>query len=244
MDYKTLFSQTKDLSLLLVEDYEPLRNDMAEVLGDLFKTVAVASNGVEALGLYDEYHKKNEVTFDIVVSDIVMPVMNGVDLCEILKERNADQQIVVLSAHTDTEYLLRLINLGIAQFLNKPIQQERLFDTLFFVSGNIGKEESVLTDISIVDLGENIFWDKKKDVLMRNRLPTTLTKHEILLMQLFVEKSEEVCTSDDIMNYFYLEGIELNEKNIRNMVFKLRKKLPDSAINSIYGFGYKLIPAN
>ena len=48
MNYKTLYEKTKDLSFLLVEDYEPLQNDMVEVLEDLFKTVAVASNGVEA----------------------------------------------------------------------------------------------------------------------------------------------------------------------------------------------------
>ncbi len=243
-DFKTLFSKTKDLSLLLVEDYEPLRNDMAEVLEDLFKTVIVASNGVEGLGLYDEYYKKNEAAFDIVISDIVMPVMNGVDLCEILKKRNEDQQIVILSAHTDTEYLLRLINLGIAQFINKPIQQDRLFDTLFYVSGKITKEEVVLPESPIVNLGENVCWNKARNMLTRDRYPTALTRHEILLMQLFVKKVEQVCTSDDIMHYFYLEGVDLDEKNIRNMVFKLRKKLPNSAINSIYGLGYKLIPVH
>ena len=62
MDYKTLFSQTKDLSLLLVEDYEPLRNDMAEVLEDLFDIVTVASNGSEALMLYQAYYAMHNRT--------------------------------------------------------------------------------------------------------------------------------------------------------------------------------------
>jgi len=243
MDYKTLFSHTKDLSLLLVEDYEPLRNDMAEVLEDLFKTVAVASNGVEALGLYDAYQTENHALFDIVISDIVMPAMNGVDLCEILKKRNEDQQIIILSAYTDTDYLLRLINLGIAQFINKPIQQEQLFDTLFYVSEKVSREEVIITETSLMDLGENVFWYKDRHVLTRDRLPTVLTRHEILLMQLLVEKVEQVCSSDDIMHYFYLQGVDLNEKSIRNMVFKLRKKLPNKAINSIYGLGYQLTPA-
>ena len=244
MDFRTLFSKTEDLTLLLVEDYEPLRTDMAEVLEDLFKTVVVASNGVEGLGLYDEYMVKNQKAFDIVISDIVMPVMNGVDLCEILRQRNKDQQIIILSAHTDSEYLLRLINLGIAQFINKPIEQDVLFDTLYDVSGKITKEELVLPASPIIDLGENVCWNRERDMLLRDRLPAALTRHEILLMQLFVEKVEQVCTSDDIMHYFYLQGVDLNEKSIRNMVFKLRKKLPNKAINSIYGLGYKLTPAN
>ena len=244
MDFRTLFSKTEDLTLLLVEDYEPLRKDMAEVLEDLFKTVAVASNGVEGLGLYDEYVVENQKAFDIVISDIVMPVMNGVDLCEILRQRNKDQQIIILSAYTDSKYLLRLINLGIAQFINKPIEQERLLDTLYEVCGNITKEELVLPESPIIDLGENVCWNRERDMLLRDSLPAALTRHEILLMQLFVEKVEQVCTGDDIMHYFYLQGVDLNEKSIRNMVFKLRKKLPNKAINSIYGLGYKLTPAH
>jgi len=242
IDYKTLFAQTKECSLLLVEDYEPLRDDMAEVLEDLFSTVAVASNGVEALGLYDEYRAEHHRTFDVVITDIQMPLMNGVDLCEILRERNAEQQIIVLSAHTDSEYLLRLINLGIAQFINKPIQHDRLLDTLSFVCGKINKKEEAAPKSSLIELGDKVFWDKERSVLMQNRYPVSLTRHEILLMQLLVEKVEQVCTGDDIMHHFYLEGIDLSEKSIRNLVFKLRKKLPSRAIESIYGMGYKLIP--
>ena len=242
VDYKTLYAQTKDLSLLLVEDYEPLRNDMAEVLEDLFETVVVASNGVEALGLYDEYSAAHQKSFDIVISDIEMPLMNGVDLCEILRQRDEEQQIIILSAHTDSEYLLRLINLGIAQFINKPIQHECLLDALFYVCGKVSSEERDLPETHIVDLGENTFWDKKKDLLTQNSSHIALTRHEILLMQLLVEKAEQVCTGDDIMQYFYLKGIDLSEKSIRNLVFKLRKKLPPAVIESIYGMGYKLIP--
>ena len=241
MDYKTLFTQTKDLTVLLVEDYEPLRNDMAEMFEDLFKRVDVASNGAEALTMYEKYQAEHSRTFDIVISDIVMPVMNGVDLCEILRKQNEEQQIIILSAHTDTEYLLRLINLGIAQFINKPVQHERLLDALIYVCAKINKEEERLPESTLFDMGEEIIWDKKKHILMKRRVPVILTRHEILLMHLFVEKEEEVCTNGDIMHYFDLQGVDLGEKSIRNLVFKLRKKLPDSAVSSIYGMGYKLI---
>ena len=174
MDYKTLFSHTKDLTLLLVEDYEPLRKDMAEMLEDLFKEVVVASNGAEGLGLYNEYQVEHDRTFDIVISDIVMPVMNGVDLCEILRKQNEEQQIIILSAHTDSEYLLRLINLGIAQFINKPVQHERLLDTLAYVCNKINKDEEVLPESTIFDMGEDILWYKEKNILMRDRLACSI----------------------------------------------------------------------
>ena len=240
IDFKTLFVQTKDLTVLLVEDYEPLRNDMAEVLEDFFKTVVVAANGVEALTYYDAQHETHGKAFDIVISDIEMPLMNGVELSAKLRERNEKQQIIILSAHTDTEYLLGLINLGIAQFINKPIQHERLLDTLSFVCDKIHKEKEVLPESMMFDMGENIVWDKDKSLLMMSGEIVTLTRHEILLMQLLMQKEEQVCTNEDILAYFYLEDIDLEEKNIRNLVFKLRKKIPKNTIESIYGMGYKL----
>jgi len=241
MNYKTLYEKTKDLSLLLVEDYEPLRDDMAEVLEDLFKTVAVASNGVEALKLYKAYAQEHGKHIDIVISDIVMPYMNGVDLCEILRKENEAQPIIILSAYTDSEYLLRLINLGIAQFINKPIEQDELLETLYAVSEKLQLKEPELVS-RFVELGDDTQWDTQRNLLLRDQYPVSLTRHEGIVMQLFVEKSEQVCTAEEIMHYFYLQGIDLDEKNIRNLVFKLRKKLPKRAIESIYGLGYKLMP--
>ncbi len=242
MKYKRLFSQTKVLSLLLVEDYEPLRNDMAEVLGDLFKTVTVASDGSEALKLYQEYYATYNKDFDIVVTDIQMPVMNGVELSEAIRDINADQQIIVLSAYTDSDYLIKLINLGISKFISKPIKDEELMDTFYHVSKKINTAKLEALNVQMVDLGENYTWDKEKYLLKQDDNTVDLTRYELLLMQLLVQKGEQACTNDDIMQEFYNNDIDISEKSIRNLVFKLRKKLPDSAISSIYGVGYKFMP--
>ena len=242
MDYKTLFSQTKDLSLLLVEDYEPLRIDMAEVLEDLFKTVTVAKDGSEALKLYHEYYETYNKSFDLILTDIQIPVMNGVELSEAVMHINEAQPIIVLSAHTDSDYLLRLINLGVAQFITKPIKNEELLDALFHVSKKINTTKAEFKNILLVELGENYIWDREKFLLKKDTNIVDLTRHELLLMQLLVEKGEQICTNDDIMHDFYEQGIDIAEKSIRNMVFKLRKKLPENVINSIYGMGYKFTP--
>ena len=240
MNYKTLFSQTKDLSLLIVEDYEPLRNDMLDVLGELFRTVSVASNGKKALKIYQEYYKKEDKSFDLVITDIQMPVMDGVELSEALRAINADQEIIVLSAHTDSSHLLRLINLGIAQFLTKPINNKSLIEILCQVSKKINTSEDDFKNVLLADLGENYIWDKKKNVLKHDNVTVDLTRHELLLLQFFVTRSELVCTNIDITQEFYAYNIDVSEKSIRNLVFKLRKKLPENTIESIYGVGYKL----
>jgi len=131
IDYRTLYEQTKTLSVLLVEDFEPLRQQMLEILEDLFKTVLVASDGKEALSLYQHACENNSMAIDLVISDIQMPNMDGVVLTQKIRELNPEQAIIILSAHTDSKYLIELINMGISKFLTKPIEQEEFFDILY-----------------------------------------------------------------------------------------------------------------
>lgn len=239
VDYSTIFSQTKDLTVLLVEDYEPLRNDMAEIFDDLFKNVVVASDGAEALKLYQSYLAEYNASFDLLITDIQMPMMNGVELSYRIREIDPDQEIIVLSAHTDTEFLLQLINLGISQFLTKPIKQDELMDALYNVSKKIITDKPSTSDSSILQLGGGFAWDRKKCILLSDGLSVELTKYELILLQLFIEKAEQVCSTEEILYYFDDFQIEMSKKSIRNLVSKLRKKLPSSFISNIYGMGYK-----
>ena len=242
INFKTLYEKTKTCSLLLVEDYEPLRDDMGEVLEDFFATVTLASNGVEAIGLYDKYSKEGGSYYDVVITDIQMPMMDGIDLAEEIRKRNPKQQIIVLSAYTDSEYLLRLINIGIAQFINKPVERDDLMEALFAVCNNRPEDEIGKEEYHIVALGDGVVWNKQSKTLRKEGYPLSLTRHESVLMQLFVDRANQVCTAETIMQHFYLQGVELSERSIRNLVSKLRKKLPKRAIKSIYGMGYRLVP--
>lgn len=239
MNYKTLISQTRNLSVLLVEDYEPLRNDMAEILEEFFKTVIVAINGAEALKLFENYHTTHNKYFDLVISDIQMPIIDGVELSERLRRIQEEQPIIILSAHTDSEYLLRLINLGISKFLTKPIEYEELIDILYKESIKINTSSVAFKDLQFVNLGGNYIWDKNKSLLKKDDLLISLTRHEIFLLKLLIDKEEEVCTNEIIMGMFYDNSIDIGEHNIRNLVFKLRKKMPEKCISSVYGLGYK-----
>lgn len=241
-NYSILYTQAKNLSLLLVEDYEPLRSDMLEILDEFYDVVTIAENGKDGLRLYKEYYEEHHQYFDIVISDIQMPVMNGIELSKKIKEINSDQQIIVLSAHTDSEYLLELINFGIAQFITKPIDHYKLLDTLYFVGTKIVDTETEKRDQSIMKLTELFSWDREKDLLKCGDKPIELTQHEIILMRLLVKKSHQICTNDDIIEEFYINNVDLSQRNIRNLVFKLRKKLSKNLINSIYGMGYKFTP--
>jgi len=90
----------------------------------MFATVIVADNGNDALNLYREYYDKNQKYIDIVLTDIEMPKMDGIELSEKIMQINKEQDIIVISAYTDTKHLIKLINIGVAQFITKPIETE------------------------------------------------------------------------------------------------------------------------
>lgn len=230
----------KRLSLLFVEDNEALRSRMCEMLGEYFYRVESAVDGIDGLEKY-RVSLTDKKPYDIIISDIRMPRLNGVEFAEAVRGLREDQPIIILSAHAEAEYLLSLINIGISQFITKPIEYQQMFDTLYKVCGKIGDEASVApVASSIIEISEDVFWDKEKSLLVEKGSPVSLTKYEILLMELLIAKFEQVCSSDEVLYHFDRHNIDVSSDNLRGQFMRLRKKLPEKALSSIYGMGYRL----
>ena len=128
---------TKDLKILYAEDDLELQKQTRELFEVLFSSVTVASDGAEALAYYEKE------AFDMVISDIKMPVMDGIELSTRIREKNPYQCIIIISAYNDTEYLMKFINLNIRQFLQKPINIDNMIETLYFTAKNIVNEKMI-----------------------------------------------------------------------------------------------------
>lgn len=127
----------KGMSVLYVEDEALIRDNNKLFFDTIFSDVQTASNGAEGLKLYE---KK---VFDIVITDIIMPEMNGVMMVRKIKELNPKQSIIITSASEESKNLLELINLGVAQFLLKPIKTEQIILILNEVVTNIYNQRKV-----------------------------------------------------------------------------------------------------
>jgi YesN/AraC family two-component response regulator len=115
---------TEHLNILYVEDEPDIRDYLIPILKQLFHNVIVAHDGLEGLETYEECH----IDIDIVLTDISMPKMDGLEMSKEIKNRKKDQHIIVLSAHNDAEYLLEAIEVGVEYFILKPIQYDKMFD--------------------------------------------------------------------------------------------------------------------
>lgn len=113
------------LKLLYVEDNPQVRNETAELFIPLFESVDVAVDGVEGLEAY------NKNTYDLVITDINMPRLNGIEMIEKIREIHPEQKIIAISAHDEPEILLGLIRKGINSFILKPINLDEMFTVLY-----------------------------------------------------------------------------------------------------------------
>lgn len=126
------------LKALYVEDDELIRIETEMILGEYFDGLTSAKDGLEALELYESG------AFDIVISDVSMPNMNGVELARRIKENNPKQRIIITSSTEDTTHMIDLVNIGINRFLPKPIRFERLLDYLNDVAIGIQNERRIV----------------------------------------------------------------------------------------------------
>ncbi|MBN2533620.1 MAG: response regulator [Spirochaetales bacterium] len=115
VDVKELKNSTRNISVLYVEDDIDLQKNTIRLLKTLFEEVESAEHGKEAL---EKYRKNN---YHIVITDIHMPEMDGIELSRKLRELNPNQVIIITSAHDESRYLLDLINIGVDYFALKPL---------------------------------------------------------------------------------------------------------------------------
>lgn len=113
-----------DLTLLYVEDDFDAQVKMQLLLEDEVKDLYQAFNGADALEFY--YNKQP----DIIITDINMPYMDGLSFAQRVKEINENQPIIIISGYDNKENLLQSINIGVDQFLQKPIDMELLFQKI------------------------------------------------------------------------------------------------------------------
>lgn len=127
IELEDLLSITSEMRVLYAEDDIGLRENTTALLSDLFKSIDQVSNGVEAFAHYSV----NPSYYDIVITDLNMPQMNGIDLIKKIQELHPLQAIIIISAHNETEYFLESIRNNVHGYILKPIEFDQFLEALY-----------------------------------------------------------------------------------------------------------------
>lgn len=180
---------TKNLSVLYVEDDMVIQEQTHDFLSRFFDKITLAQNGAMGLETY-----KNG-TYDLVISDINMPEMNGIDMCRQIRESNEEQPVIITSAYNDTEYFVALIDVGVDKFVMKP------FDNAHFLK--------VLSSIT-----KSIYM-RKQESQFEEELKKRVTEMKTILNLM----NEAICVIDEN------KIVEANKRFVLLMGFKDRKTI-------------------
>ena len=142
-DLKKLKNIAKDLIVLYVEDEALLSASVYEYLKKIFKDVVCASDGKQGLDLYLKAFKEDK-TFDIVITDIEMPNMNGLEMSQNIKNIDSNQEIIIISAYTNTQYFTDSIQLGVSGYIIKPMDYLQMNQILYNTALKIQEHKKVI----------------------------------------------------------------------------------------------------
>jgi len=124
MTLEKLAKYTKELKVLYVEDEKVVREATSMILLNLFQDIILCEDGEQG---YDTFIK-NQDSIDLIITDIMMPKLNGIDMIDKIRDINKDVPVIIFSAYEDKNNHINSVKLNISYYLNKPIELDTFKD--------------------------------------------------------------------------------------------------------------------
>ncbi|MDP2097736.1 MAG: response regulator [Methylobacter sp.] len=209
----------KNLNLLFVDDNAEMCADIYALFSGVFKSITVANNAAMALHIY------RQQTIDFIITDIKMPGRDGLSFVEKIRAEDAFIPIVILSAFTDTDYLLRAANLQIDGYVAKPLNFKKLNAALMSAIRRLG------TKMEPVIIAPHVHYLPLEKSLQVDGIEVSLGNKEGLLLELLLFSPERV-VSKQLINDTVWPNQEMTDSALKNLLSELRKKLSCDVIKN------------
>lgn len=164
-----------------------------------------------------------------------MPNMDGYELSKKIREEKDDIPIIILSSFMDIEKLQKCIPLELTNFLEKPIAFDKLLEQI-----NISIEKLEKTNRLKFKITETITYCKKKKCLLIDNNELELSLYESKLLELLCDYKNQIIEFDTIIGFLSNKNEEISKNSVKNIVYRLRKKLPIDLITAHRNLGYSI----
>ena len=215
----------KNITILLAEDEKQLALAMKSAIGEYFNKFIVAYNGEEALEAYHAYKPH------IIITDILMPKLTGLELMKKLRKENSDLPIIILSAHSDSDKLLQAIDFGVTKYFIKPVDPEELLDYMLTLIPKIEENK-------IIKLKDAFNFKVQIKELYLNNSAVKLTRREVNFLTFLLEQKEYMASNNIIKRVIWNE--EVSDERLRTFIRRLREKTSKKLIVNSSGLGYSI----
>ena len=224
-----------DMTLLYAEDDPQSRKNYAFVLEEYFSKVYIAEDGREALHLY---HEKKP---DILLLDISMPFIDGLEVAKIVRKEDKEIPIIMLTAHSEKDILLCAVDLKLEKYLLKPITEAKLKEIILKVIGERENKDVIL-------LRKKLLWHKENSHLTYDGQEIKLTKKEHKLIMLLLRTPGEYFMHDTLIINVWDDEIpdDSHDNKLYQLIYRLNKKINEvtnsdmQLIENSYTLGYQI----
>ena len=221
----------KQYSILYVEDEINIRTHIVEFLQRYFKVIYEAGSSEEALELYKQTKP------DILILDINLPGMSGIDLASVIREEDKTTRIIMSTAYTNKEFMIEAVELDITRYLVKPVIGSELLKALEKAIGQIDKTPIHTLDY---DLGEGFTYQLEENTISKDNKVITLRKKEVELLEFFLKKPNQTVTYEMLETQIWFDDI-MTLDAIRSQIKNIRKKTYTNIFKNVSGLGYKFL---
>ena len=235
MERQRFLRTLKQCSILYVEDDREIREYITEFLNRFCKTVYEAENAEVAEELYRRNHP------EVILLDINLPgSKSGIEFCETIRQKDTKTRIIMSTAYTDREFLLKVVELGLTRYLVKPMTSEDLFGALEKAMDELSNIDAFFGE---VDLGEGFFYHPKTKRLRRGEETIPLRRKEMEILEYFIAHPDETVSYEQLESSIWGRGT-MTPDAIRSQIRNLRKKTHPGILENISGVGYRLSGKN
>lgn len=215
-------------TLLFIEDEIMIRRIAISFLKNYFIKIYEAKDGEEGLKLYYE-HKP-----DIIITDIEMPKINGLELCRTIRNEDKSTPIIISTAYTTTEYLLEAVKLNLINYLPKPVEEEVLFEALNLCFEHIEREHP-----SVVKINKTDSFDMLNKTLVKGEEIISLTNYQHQLLFILIKNQGRIVSYEEIEQFIWFNKA-MSSDALRSLVRDVRKVVGKETIINISRYGYRI----
>jgi len=218
----------KELTILYIEDDNSTREYLTNILKMLCNNIIAIDSCDDGIELYHKYSP------DIIISDIMLGKINGLDFVKLIRDVDKNIPIILISAYSDKEFLLDAVKLRLTDYIIKPIDFDKLQESL-----KKATEYIIDNGLYNIHINDDLVYNISSKCLFKDNKEVKLTNYELILLELLIKHKDRVVTIEEIKTTVWCDEYP-SDGALKSLIHKLRKKIGKDTINSTSGIGFKI----